>query len=303
MTGSNFDENDVLQGTLTVDLATGPDPGAAACPATTTTTTVTTTTSTTTTTTIAPAPSGVTASIVQAVGSGAGTNVFGTITGLPNTTYNVKILGSDTCINGLLGSPSSVVGTIAVPTEGNGSRYFVQPVAPAVPPKFLALSVSLGSSAATPPSTCVARGADNDSWTRALTISLSAPGPSGSESGYIDTAGGARWYKFPVQPGGRVQVDLTNLPADYDLALFTDIYKEFTKLNDLKDVTRLSAEFAPTVFSPTVFSPTVFSPTVFSPDAYSPTVFSEEEIAMCREKLWTETLFKRTWDHFRAKLG
>ena len=33
-----------------------------------------------------------------------------------------------------------------------------------------------------------------------------------------------------------------------------------------------------------------------------PYVFSEEEIAMCREKLWNATLFKRTWDHFRAKL-
>jgi len=34
-----------------------------------------------------------------------------------------------------------------------------------------------------------------------------------------------------------------------------------------------------------------------------PYVFSEKEIAACREKLWTETLFKRTWDHFSAKLG
>ena len=33
-----------------------------------------------------------------------------------------------------------------------------------------------------------------------------------------------------------------------------------------------------------------------------PYAFSEKEIAMCREKLWTETLFKRTWDHFSAKL-
>ncbi len=33
-----------------------------------------------------------------------------------------------------------------------------------------------------------------------------------------------------------------------------------------------------------------------------PYAFSEKEIAMCREKLWTESLFKRTWDHFRAKL-
>ena len=33
-----------------------------------------------------------------------------------------------------------------------------------------------------------------------------------------------------------------------------------------------------------------------------PYAFSAEELALCREKLWTETLFKRTWDHFSAKL-
>jgi len=33
-----------------------------------------------------------------------------------------------------------------------------------------------------------------------------------------------------------------------------------------------------------------------------PYVFSEKEITMCREKLWNDTLFKRTWDHFSAKL-
>jgi L-fuculose-phosphate aldolase len=34
-----------------------------------------------------------------------------------------------------------------------------------------------------------------------------------------------------------------------------------------------------------------------------PYVFSEQELALCREKLWNEALFKRAWDHFRAKLG
>ena len=34
-----------------------------------------------------------------------------------------------------------------------------------------------------------------------------------------------------------------------------------------------------------------------------PYIFSDQEIAACSEKLWTETLFKRTWDHFQAKLG
>lgn len=34
----------------------------------------------------------------------------------------------------------------------------------------------------------------------------------------------------------------------------------------------------------------------------NPYAFSEEELALCREKLWSDTLFKRTWDHFSAKL-
>jgi L-fuculose-phosphate aldolase len=33
-----------------------------------------------------------------------------------------------------------------------------------------------------------------------------------------------------------------------------------------------------------------------------PYAFSEQELALCREKLWNANLFKRTWDHFRAKL-
>ena len=34
----------------------------------------------------------------------------------------------------------------------------------------------------------------------------------------------------------------------------------------------------------------------------TPYSFTPEEVSACREKLWTESLFKRTWDHFRAKL-
>ncbi|HEY5623862.1 MAG TPA: class II aldolase/adducin family protein [Gammaproteobacteria bacterium] len=34
-----------------------------------------------------------------------------------------------------------------------------------------------------------------------------------------------------------------------------------------------------------------------------PYSFSDEEVAACQGKLWNETLFKRTWDHFSAKLA
>jgi len=33
-----------------------------------------------------------------------------------------------------------------------------------------------------------------------------------------------------------------------------------------------------------------------------PYAFNEEELALCRKKLWNDALFKRTWDHFSAKL-
>jgi len=34
----------------------------------------------------------------------------------------------------------------------------------------------------------------------------------------------------------------------------------------------------------------------------TPYVFSQEEQALCREKLWSRSLFKKTWDHYRSKL-
>ena len=34
----------------------------------------------------------------------------------------------------------------------------------------------------------------------------------------------------------------------------------------------------------------------------NPYCFTAAELALCREKLWSDTLFKRTWDHFSAKL-
>jgi hypothetical protein len=33
-----------------------------------------------------------------------------------------------------------------------------------------------------------------------------------------------------------------------------------------------------------------------------PYVFSEAEQQACREKLWSPSLFKKTWDHYRSKL-
>jgi hypothetical protein len=124
----------------------------------------------------------------------------------------------------------------------------------------------------------VGEGATNDSWTRAEPIQLDGDAAGdfgdGSTSGSIDVSGQARWYRFNVTPGGSVQVDLTGLPANDDVALFSDIGQAFNTISSTSDLQTVSAEFGSNAFSPSVFSPSVFSPSVFSPSVFSPSVFS-----------------------------
>ncbi len=67
--------------------------------------------------------------------------------------------------------------------------------------------------------------------------------------------GQALWYRFPVQPDSTVEVDLTELAANYDLTLFGDIGAAFDDALTTRDLDRLGAEFAADAFSPSAFSP------------------------------------------------
>ncbi len=65
----------------------------------------------------------------------------------------------------------------------------------------------------------------NVTWPTALTV-----GANSTTTSRITAPGQDRWFRFPVQPGARVNVTLTDLPADYDLTLFKDIEQAFTTL-------------------------------------------------------------------------
>ncbi|MDT4922332.1 MAG: large repetitive protein [Pseudonocardiales bacterium] len=110
---------------------------------------------------------------------------------------------------------------------------------------------------------------DNSAWPNAQLV-----GGNSTTDATINTSGQELWYKFPVVPESRVQVDLTGLGADYNLALFKDIGQAYTTLTSTSDLTHLSAEFAGDAFSPSAFSPSAFSPSAFSPSAFSPSAFS-----------------------------
>ncbi|MGI8693806.1 MAG: Ig-like domain-containing protein [Geodermatophilaceae bacterium] len=109
----------------------------------------------------------------------------------------------------------------------------------------------------------------NTAWPTAELISDSTPGEN-----TINEPGQARWYRFAVQPDSTVQVDVTGLPANYDLTVFKDIGQSFDTLTSLDDLNQLSAEFAADAYSPSAFSPSAFSPSAYSPSAFSPSAFS-----------------------------
>lgn len=81
-------------------------------------------------------------------------------------------------------------------------------------------------------------GTDNRQWLGAANL------PADGIEGTLDEPGEARWFRFPVVPGQRVSVDLSSLPADYDVALYGDIESAFTRLRDSSEVTQLAAASA-----------------------------------------------------------
>ncbi len=98
--------------------------------------------------------------------------------------------------------------------------------------------------------------------------------PNDSTTGSLRQLDQAYWYRVPVLPDSTIQVDLTHLAANYDLALFRDIGAAFTDVLAPKDLNHLTAEFASDAFSPSIFSPSIFSPSIFSPSIFSPSIFS-----------------------------
>ncbi len=92
----------------------------------------------------------------------------------------------------------------------------------------------------------------------------------------INRLGQSRWFRFPIQPGGKASVTLTGMTTNYDLVLYKDIGQAFRTLSTTQDLVKLTAEFAPEAFSPEAFSPEAFSPEAFSPEAFSPEAFSPE---------------------------
>jgi CSLREA domain-containing protein len=123
----------------------------------------------------------------------------------------------------------------------------------------------------------------NTTWDKALSLTPdNLPLVGESVNDVLTAPGQSRWYKFRVAPGSTVAINLSNLPANYDLTLFGDIqatYDRLTTPQDTADLTLLTAEFAPDAFAPDAFAPDAFAPDAFAPDAFAPDAFAPDAFA------------------------
>ncbi len=179
----------------------------------------------------------------------------------------------------------SVADTETVPVSGNGT-YQAPGFVPSTAGTYYWMA-SYSGDTSTPPASegCTGTGESttvnptNDVWTQATLITLDGSG-NGGASDSIDLPGGALWYKVPVTPGGTVQVDLTNLPADYSLSVYSDLAQAASALDaSTGGLQALAAEtpgnaFSPSAYSPSAYSPSAYSPSAYSPSAYSPSAYS-----------------------------
>ena len=124
-------------------------------------------------------------------------------------------------------------------------------------------------------------GLNNDSWPRALRLPLTGSDTTQAAmvSQIVEQQAQARWYKFTVEPGSTIQVQLSGLPANYDMTIYKDILLAHDALlmpSSNADLVELTAEFAPDAYSPDAYSPDAYSPDAYSPDAYSPDAYSPD---------------------------
>ncbi len=100
-------------------------------------------------------------------------------------------------------------------------------------------SCAAPSPSAPSPTSTPRSASDNRQWTGATTCPR-----SGTRPGTLTEAGETRWYRFPVVPGEQATVNLTDLPADDDVALYGDIGAAFDQLSSSTDLSQLAAASA-----------------------------------------------------------
>ena len=220
----------------------------------------------------------------------------GLFTDAPSTSYTLQLFASAACLPSFSGEAEHVRGTFTVTTDLTGTASFSQSVFYANEGLTYLSALVTGPDGTTSNfSNCSPAQPANSTWSSALEIAANTPITS-----FVTLPGETRWFKFKVRPALRADINVSNLPAVYNVAVFNDIgaayngtdlgvaitstqgiaiqqaQMDYDAIEASNFVTNTldSSVFAPEAFTPFSLSPTNFRPNVLSKSAVSPFQFS-----------------------------
>ncbi len=221
--------------------------------------------------------------LLTVVPAGTNTGVVGRLPEVPGS-YVVEFVTSDTCVDGQLSGDPVTFGqstiTIPVPDAGEPiASYFGGQIANlAVVQTYAAARIIGPAPQVSDLSDCIIAGPENNNWFDALRLNV-ADGDA-VVNGFLDSEGNARWFKFSIVPGARATIDLSSLPADFDLLVYKDIKQVYdADLDGPLDLTKTSAEFAPSAYAPSAYAPSAYAPSAYAPSAYAPSAYAPSAYA------------------------
>ncbi len=161
----------------------------------------------------------------------------GTLNTYASGPQDIVFYAAQTCDPSGQGEGGDIIGFASVTPDVNGVAPFALQLT-GLPTTGFVTAVAVNPDGATSEfSNCAPLGAGNDSWPNAQDITSVA-----DITGSLNYAGQSRWYKFAITPGSQLSLDLTQLPADYDLLLFRDISRTYAALTSPSDLTQVTAE-------------------------------------------------------------
>ncbi|MFN8499077.1 MAG: choice-of-anchor Q domain-containing protein [Anaerolineae bacterium] len=215
-------------------------------------------------------------------GAGGGTAVQGVVSGAASTKYRLQVFANQTCDASGNGEGATFLGETQVTLDPSGAQTFVVPTAslPAGLKRGQSVSATATDSAGNTSAfaKCVAIGNSNELWYTAWQLGSAAP-PAGnaattgqdtaSAKQFLVTPGESAWYKTAVGPGCSVDVTVDNLPAPYNLSLFSDLRLARANLADqnptVRDPLLLGAKTAPLDIGPLDIGPLDIGPLDIGP--------------------------------------
>ncbi len=118
----------------------------------------------------------------------------------------------------------------------------------------------------------------NTDWETAQ--DLTPNGSGGTANQPIDFNAESLWYRIPVQPGQQVQVSLSNLPADYEIGLYSDIGAAYqAETTTTPNLAQAAAQQTGTDDSRSQFASTDFAKSQFARSQFASTDFARSQFA------------------------